>query len=106
MRLKIGMKRFMVFCGLRFYPSEGIKDFVHDFDTQEEALEYIRHEKFRKKFCECDSWCQIFDCDTGEFIEYRNDIDVLRRPIKSWDEGEYFKSQKRTSEELTYWSVD
>lgn len=55
------LKRYIVFNGAVYYPSEGMGDFVHTCDSEPEAI------AIAGKLCQKDSltWSQVFD--THEF---------------------------------------
>ena len=58
------MKNFLVFAGINYYPSGGVKDFKKSFDTEREALLYVAN-----KHGEYLDWWQIVDRDTFTIIE-------------------------------------
>jgi hypothetical protein len=58
------MKRYLLFAGENYYPKGGWEDFVKDFNTVEEALEYMAHYK-------PDDWFHIVDRKTMR-MHYRS----------------------------------
>lgn len=56
------MKRFLLFTGDNYYPSGGWGDFQKDFDTLEEATNYMGHNYNV-------DWFQVVDSTTGEIVK-------------------------------------
>lgn len=55
------IKRYLLFDGDNYYPAGGIHDYVRDFDTIEEAKDYVTYD--------CD-WVQIVDHETMEQVAF------------------------------------
>lgn len=59
------MKRFLLFEFPEFYPSGGLSDVTAEFDSKEEAMEYVKKRNAGYAFSDS---AYIFDCDTRETI--------------------------------------
>jgi len=60
------MKRFAVFAGSNYYPTQGLGDFVASFDTEDEAKQCVADKKLREE--SGIDWFLIEDLkDYGEF---------------------------------------
>lgn len=57
------MKQFLVFSGLRYYPSQGIKDFRGSFDSEVEGLKALLVNDWDK------DWFQIVDRDSFNIVQ-------------------------------------
>lgn len=55
------MKKYLLFRFSRYYPLGGFDDFVKDFDTIEEVVEYL-------KFADYKDYDQIIDRDTKQQV--------------------------------------
>ena len=72
------MKRYLVFAGEYYYPGEGWKDFVGDFDTAEEA-----HAEAARLALTLDpstgkttlDWAQVVDLETGAACHHHRRVD-------------------------------
>lgn len=58
------MKRYLLFCGSRYYPSGGMEDFEGSFDSPEDAKDGFIPELFY------DSWAHVYDVEGKDFVEY------------------------------------
>lgn len=57
------MKRFLAFVGSYYYPDKGMRDFLCDFDSKEEAIA----EAMRQVSENCDgdlTWGVVYDSET------------------------------------------
>jgi hypothetical protein len=61
------MKRFLVFTGELYYPLGGMKDFKSDFDTLEEAKDYLLSPASGYY-----DWAQIYDIKENKLVYEAN----------------------------------
>jgi hypothetical protein len=64
------LKPYLVFAGPRYYASGGMWDFQRDFDTLDEAVEWVRKDQLSAM--NYNDWYQIYDQQTRGFL---NDMD-------------------------------
>lgn len=62
------MKRFLVFTGCHYYPSGGWDDYDKNFDTIEEAMDYLTN-----TIPDSFDWWQIVDLQTG--VKVKEDLE-------------------------------
>jgi len=56
------MKRYLTFYGAVYYPSGGMDDFIGDFDTKEEAIEFIRVTNMKEDDGDFEyNWANVYD---------------------------------------------
>lgn len=58
------MKRYLVFIGDCYYPDGGMDDFEGDFDTLEEAKDFITEKANKENFSWKITWAHIWDTET------------------------------------------
>jgi len=66
------MKNYLAFYGEYYYPSGGMEDFIGDFDTIEEAIQYIEehHKRERPDDLKWEwAWCHVYSI-TEQMIVY------------------------------------
>jgi (2Fe-2S) ferredoxin len=61
------MKRYLLFSGDHYYPSGGWKDFCGDYDSAEEAVQYLK-EKCLKDYYMSGSWYHVVDTQAPKEI--------------------------------------
>ncbi len=76
------MKRYLAFFGNIYYPQEGMKDFIGDFDTVEEAKMHIKTVYENKigfidgllpiEDDDSDHWAHIYDTHTNKIVYETN----------------------------------
>ncbi len=62
----MALKRYLAFAGWIYYPDEGIKDLVGDFDSIEEATDAIKIKL--KPDLEVGVWGHIWDSETRSTV--------------------------------------
>ena len=88
------MKRFLLFSGDHYYPSGGWKDFCGDYDSVEEATQYLKSQCF-KDYYMSNSWYHIVDtqASVGGVSDFKPamhhgwiviDEDISEEKAKSW----------------------
>ena len=56
------MKQYLAFYGAIYYPSGGMDDFIGDFDTKEEAIEFIRVTNMKEDDGDFEyNWANVYD---------------------------------------------
>jgi hypothetical protein len=60
------LKRFLLFAGMIYYPYGGWKDFKQDFDTLEEAQDYVLA---NPELVETYTWYHIADTKHNEIVQ-------------------------------------
>lgn len=60
------MKRYMIFSGPLYYPTGGMDEFLADFDTIEEVLEYMRNDA--NFLLGRGDWVQVYDTEKREDV--------------------------------------
>ena len=56
------MKQYLAFYGAIYYPSEGMDDFIGDFDTKEESIEFIRVTNMKEDDGDFEyNWANVYD---------------------------------------------
>ncbi len=56
------MKRYLAFYGAVYYPGGGMDDFIGDFDTKEEAIEFIRATNMKEDGGDFEyNWANVYD---------------------------------------------
>jgi hypothetical protein len=58
------MKRYLLFAGHNYYPSGGWEDYILDFNTEDEAMQYFKDNNKTKSSFHCWGWMHIVDRDT------------------------------------------
>jgi hypothetical protein len=71
------MKRFLLFEGLKYYPSGGVFDFLKDFDTLKEAQSQPKEEI---------DWQNVLDTKTGKKYIWHSTTYNL---VSMWEEIDY-----------------
>jgi len=61
------MKKFLLFSGCQYYPRGGWMDFKRDFDTSQEATDFLHSEEFRKDYGVAD-WWHVINLTTGRIV--------------------------------------
>ncbi len=75
------MKKYLAFYGEVYYPSQGMGDFIGDFDTLEEAIERINKKNLDEDKGLWDYyWGNIYDTELKEEVWERQ---FLMKPIYS-----------------------
>ena len=76
------MKNYLAFYGMDYYPEGGMEDFIGDFDTLEEAKNFIydKHNKEGNTSWDC-LWCQIYSLSDRNYVydRYRDNENVFKR---------------------------
>jgi hypothetical protein len=67
------MNRYLLFCGLAYYPCGGAEDFHKGFKTWEDIESYLKNEF---QFIEYD-WFHVFDVVKGKIIYKNRDANNL-----------------------------
>lgn len=64
------MKNYLAFAGSRYYPLGGMRDFIEDFDTLEQALTMLKTHKV-----DCHSfWHSVYSIKDRKEVYYRNEF--------------------------------
>ena len=74
--LEFKWKKFLCFV-FNYSPSGGVNDLKNSFDTEEEAIEFMKNEY--KSYGDEIPWSHIVDRDTGKILHIMKDI--LKYPI-------------------------
>lgn len=64
------LKRFLLFAGSNYYPAGGWQDFRGDFDTVEEAKDYLLYNPDTER-----NWWHVIDATTGAAVEKHPDYE-------------------------------
>ena len=62
------MKRFLIFAGDNYYPSGGMRDFIGDYGTFQEAESNLLNLVIKNGW----DWGDIWDCETREMVYSNN----------------------------------
>jgi len=76
------MKRFLLFHGVEFYPSGGMKDLKKESDCLDEIIPFIQKVEYYE-------WAHIYDCEKQRIVLKGNCIDLLDGEYKfEWEKVE------------------
>lgn len=65
-KIRKGMKKYLAFYGSNYYPSGGMDDFIGDFDSKEDAIDFVikQHEKENPNDTEWEyHWGNVYDTE-------------------------------------------
>jgi hypothetical protein len=62
------MKNYLVFLGDNYYPCGGMRDFKEDFDTLNEAKQYIENWLNNTIFSKSDYWYHVYSIEDKAIV--------------------------------------